>query len=632
MLVALATLLLQSSAPRREPVDKPAGVDALSTQDLSQGLSVQDVIAALLGSPSIAVSNVRFTGSDSALGTFVGGTGIIGFENGIILSSGQINHVIGPNQFSNVSGSNSRPGDPALDSLIPGFETQDAAILEFDFSCDAVRKIGFQYVFASDEYNEFVNNEFNDVFGFFVNGQNVALLPDGKTVVSINSVNGGNPFGDTATSSNPEYFRNNDECQFDGSCQINTEMDGLTVVLIAEAEIHPGLNHIKLAIADAGDDIYDSDVFLKGQSFVCGIVNNSAPTCSASPAGPLNGPVNTLVGFTVTGTDPDSGQTIYLSALGNLPGGATMTPALPLAGPRTGVSSQFSWTPTQPGTFFARFFLTDSLGGADTCSVQINAVNNPPVCTISPAGPFTVSPSTLVNFTVSGTDPDNGQAIHLFVLGALPGGATMTPTLPRNGPNTGVSSQFSWQPTQPGIYSVRFYLTDSLGGADTCETQITVGNSPPVCTITPAGPFTVSTSALVNFTVSGTDPDNGQRVHLTVLGTLPGGATMTPTLPLNGPNTGISSQFSWQPTQAGTYFARFLLSDSLGGLDTAAAQINVTEADPPPYIMDASPSNGSQEFPWTQFRIITLFPSEELATSTIPTNITVHSKRHGTLV
>jgi hypothetical protein len=529
ILLALSFLVLQNSVPRREPVDKPAGVDALQTQDLSQNLTVQDVIAALLGSQSIAISNVRYTGSDSALGTFIGGTGIIGFENGIILSSGQINHVIGPNQYSGVTGDNGRPGDPDLDSLIPGFQTQDAAILEFDFTCEAVRKIGFQYVFASDEYDEFVHNQYNDVFGFFVNGKNVALLPDGKTVVSINSVNGGNPFGDT-TSENRQYFRDNDNCQGDSSCQINTEMDGLTVVLVAEAEIHPGLNHIKLAIADAGDASYDSDVFLKGQSFVCGIVNNSAPLCSASPAGPLNGPVNTLVGFTVTGTDPDSGQTIYLSALGNLPAGASMTPALPLAGPRTGVSSQFSWRPTQPGTYFANFFLTDSLGGADTCTVQINAINNSPVCTI-----------------------------------------------------------------------------------------------------TPPGPFTVHTAAAVNFTVTGSDPDSGQSIHLSVFDALPGGATMTPSLPLDGPSTGISSQFSWQPTQPGTYVARFQLSDGLGGLDTSSAQITVVATDLPPFVAETNPANGAHDIPWPQFPGIALFISRVLIDSTIPAIIPVHSRRFGTL-
>jgi hypothetical protein len=47
-------------------------------------------------------------------------------------------------------------------------------------------------------------------------------------------------------------------------------MDGLTVILVATTTIHPGTNHIKLAIADAGDRVLDSDIFLKSESFVCG--------------------------------------------------------------------------------------------------------------------------------------------------------------------------------------------------------------------------------------------------------------------------------------------------------------------------------------------------------------------------
>ena len=63
-------------------------------------------------------------------------------------------------------------GDSDLDNLLgPGFSTEDAAVLEFDFECPVLQDtvISFQYVFTSDEYNEFVNDIFNDVFGFFLN-------------------------------------------------------------------------------------------------------------------------------------------------------------------------------------------------------------------------------------------------------------------------------------------------------------------------------------------------------------------------------------------------------------------------------------------------------------------------------
>jgi hypothetical protein len=77
--------------------------------------------------------------------------------------------VVGPNTFSNITTYNGQPGDSDLDSLIPGFATFDATVLEFDF-VPSTSVISFQYVFGSEEYNEFVNSAQNNVFGFFVNG------------------------------------------------------------------------------------------------------------------------------------------------------------------------------------------------------------------------------------------------------------------------------------------------------------------------------------------------------------------------------------------------------------------------------------------------------------------------------
>jgi hypothetical protein len=617
----------------------PANPEVLITEDLSKGLTLEDIIAALVGSSSIAISNVSFTGSDSALGTFTGGTGIIGFEQGIVLSTGLVENVVGPNSGDGTGYGHALLGDPDLDSLIPGFETEDACILEFDFECPAVREIGFEYVFSSEEYNEFVYNSYNDVFGFFVNGENIALLPDGQTVVSIDNVNGGNPIGDSAR--NALYYINNDECQFSTvpSCPVNTEMDGLTVVLIAKATIQPGINHIKLAIADAGDDIYDSDVFLKGQSFVCGAVNNNTPTCAINPSGPFSLEVGNNLTFTVTGTDPDDGQSIYMYPLGNLPPGSVTTPTLPRAGLHSGLSSQFSWTPTQAGVYNAGFYVTDSLGGSDTASVQITVtqpqVNNPPVCVINPTGPFTLETGTNLSFTVTGTDPDDGQTIYLYPLGNPPPGSVMTPSLPRAGSRTGLSSQFSWTPSQAGVYTAGFIVTDSLGGADTASVVITVTspevNDQPVCIITPPGPFTVNAGTNVTFAVSATDPDPGQVIRLANLGTLPQGATMTPSVPLFGPWTGVSSQFSWTPSQVGSFLARFSASDSAGGFDSISARINVLEG-VAPFVSDASPADGVFDVPWNTAAIVEFSEVVQnncnMATSPLPC-VTLSSARRG---
>jgi hypothetical protein len=233
-------------------VATPAEAGSLSTQDLGALLSPTDLVYRLLGQ-GVTVSNISFKGVNHAAGTFSGGTGIIGFEDGIVLSSGKIASIIGPNNSPSISTSNNMPGDPDVAALIPGYLAYDATVLEFDF-VPAGNKIIFEYVFGSEEYIEWVGSAFNDAFGFFINGINQALIPGTSTPVSINSVN---------HVSNTGHFINNT------TALINTQMDGLTTVLTVTADVIPNeTNHIKLVIADAGDFILDSWVMLRAESFV----------------------------------------------------------------------------------------------------------------------------------------------------------------------------------------------------------------------------------------------------------------------------------------------------------------------------------------------------------------------------
>lgn len=247
---------------------------ALSTHDLASGLTPQDLVSALLGT-GVAVSNIQFNGAPIAAGTFSGGSGIVGFPSGIILSSGNIGFVPGPNTQDDATANNGRLGDADLDALIPGYETFDACVLEFDFQCQGTQAILFRYTFTSEEYNEWVNSPYNDVFGFFLNGQNIALVPGSSGLAaSINNVNCNNPYNPPNGSFCNLYINNDCDDMPPGTFPCNgvrdIQMDGLLVVLTATGTLQPGLNHIKLAIADAGDHILDSNVFIEGQSFSCG--------------------------------------------------------------------------------------------------------------------------------------------------------------------------------------------------------------------------------------------------------------------------------------------------------------------------------------------------------------------------
>jgi hypothetical protein len=257
--LGLSVVLAMSAAFFFRPIPAAAN-PGLSTQDLTQGPTAPDLASALVGE-GVSVSNVTFTGALVAGGTFTGGESIVGFDEGVILSSGAVASVVGPNQSDSITTSNGTAGDPDLASLVGGATTFDAGVLAFDFVPDA-STVFFRYVFASDEYNEYVGTGFNDVFGFFVNGTNCAMV--NSAPVSINTVNGGNPFGMNA--SHPELYRNNDPND-PGPAGIDTEMDGLTTVLTCEAPVEANAtNSMKLAIADVGDSIIDSNVFIEAAS------------------------------------------------------------------------------------------------------------------------------------------------------------------------------------------------------------------------------------------------------------------------------------------------------------------------------------------------------------------------------
>lgn len=239
----------------------------LTNTNQSPGGLVQNV---LLGS-GVTVSNISFSGSPISIGQFDGSACNVGLASGVVMTTGTvINSGVGdgphgPNNNASSGVDTGTPGLGLLSNIVGGTMTYNAAVLEFDFVpySDTVR---FRYVFGSEEYPEYVGSEFNDVFGFFISGpgipggmQNIARLPSGQAV-AINNVNAGN---------NPSFFVNNG----DGSSapQIGSpfyiQYDGFTTVLTAESKVECGETyHLIIAIADVGDGIYDSGIFLEANS------------------------------------------------------------------------------------------------------------------------------------------------------------------------------------------------------------------------------------------------------------------------------------------------------------------------------------------------------------------------------
>jgi len=370
-------LALPHGGSFRVPQTQKALAAGLVTSDmLSGGQSAASLVAALVGA-GVPVSNITFNGAPVAAGTFSGGTGIVGFAQGVMLSSGDISSVVGPQNMSPATSTdNGRPGDPDLDLLVGGL-TQDSCVLEFDFSCPNTNVVSFQYVFSSEEFDEWVNTQYNDVFAFFLNGQNIALIPNTTTAVAINNVNCGNPWVPGGGPNCPLYTTNDcDSMGMGYPCNaLATEMDGITSVFSATGTVLPGTNHIKLVVADRGDSVYDTNVFIRGQSFAC-----AAPGPAFDPPSPcgqiLSATTGLPFGFEVhaLATSGLPGEAVVVDVTGDavpLAGGVIMPPVP--AGPAPEVSVSFEWTPAvgDVGVYHLFFTATDQINQVTTCEVII---------------------------------------------------------------------------------------------------------------------------------------------------------------------------------------------------------------------------------------------------------------------
>lgn len=239
------------------------------------GQSPNQLVQNVLLGPGVDVSNVNFSGDNGAIGSFNAVNTTLGIDEGVLITTGTVANSAdgphGPNDQANAGVDNGAGGYNPLTSLV-GTNTFNAAILEFDFVpfSDTVR---FEYVFGSEEYPEFVGTQFNDVFAFFISGpgisgtKNMALIPGTTQAVAINNVNNGP--SNSGPCANCPYYNNNgngSNAPYNGSSQY-IQYDGFTTPLTAVSKVECGETyHLIIAVADVGDGIYDSGIFLAANS------------------------------------------------------------------------------------------------------------------------------------------------------------------------------------------------------------------------------------------------------------------------------------------------------------------------------------------------------------------------------
>ncbi len=209
-------------------------------------------ISVVAGSVSLALSG------PGAVNQFDAGTGAaLGLGAGLLLTSGSTpgtGNTLTWFGSDNSASSGFANGDADIDAVVNTvFQTQsyDATCLSFDFTVSdpAFTSISFDLVFGSEEYPEWVD-AFVDCAVVIVDGVNYALFnknPNAPlSVISPNLAAG--------------YFQDN------ASGAIPIEYDGVSGKLRIVAPLASGrsVHTIKIGIADTGDHILDSGLFISG--------------------------------------------------------------------------------------------------------------------------------------------------------------------------------------------------------------------------------------------------------------------------------------------------------------------------------------------------------------------------------
>ncbi len=261
----------------------------MSTEQLTfdTGASAEEMAETMFGA-GVEVVSASYTGDDRSSGIFGNGLSgapdVVPADSGVILSTGNVTDFAGTNDTQSTSTRTAGvDGDPILNE-VAGVRTYDAAIFEATF-IPTGDTLTMQLTFGSEEYLEWVNAGFNDAVAITVNGQ-PATLSIGDGDISIDNIN---------TEVNANLFHDNSDGSF------STEMDGVTVVLTVKAPVVPGEeNTIRIAIADAGDDIYDSNLLIVADSIQTALIAND-DLVSVSARGTTT--VNLLANDTVEGLE-----------------------------------------------------------------------------------------------------------------------------------------------------------------------------------------------------------------------------------------------------------------------------------------------------------------------------------------
>ena len=237
-----------------------------------------DLVKILTNNSScVVVSNTTTTGDtfipgQNSYGAFNNAGGSFPFTDGVVLSTWSAVNSAGPFVRNQGTKDVLWIGDADLNQALGITTTINATVLEFDFT-PLTNFISFNYLFASNEYQDDFPCRWSDGFAFLIKEntsgatyQNLAVIPQSSTPVSSVNIHPKISFNNnTCVAKNETYF---------GQTNTNTltpspiNYAGQTTIMNAQTNVIPGKSyHLKLVIADDLSGYYDSAVFLQAGSF-----------------------------------------------------------------------------------------------------------------------------------------------------------------------------------------------------------------------------------------------------------------------------------------------------------------------------------------------------------------------------
>ncbi|MFT7898587.1 choice-of-anchor L domain-containing protein, partial [Tenacibaculum ascidiaceicola] len=331
---------------------------------------------------------------------------------------------------------------------------QDVVIFEFDFEAlPNYTGVLLEYQFGSEEYPDYVGSYFNDVFGFFVsdpnnldpsipegvdsnnngayNGTeepalNLAQVPSTTNPVAVNFVNAGfrgfsnSGYAVDLTKSslyinNGHVLDNDSDPNNDGPQNTNpgpfpvhVEFNGITKRFTTNINLTPGITyHMKIAIADVGDYLYDSGVFITRVGGVPIIIADNDEGQVVSTTGGV-AVANVLVNDSVAGSTNPSVSDVQLVQVSTDNPGITLNTSTGEVNVAPGVASgvyELVYNVCEPSTncdsaIVIVTVLEDTDGDGIADEVDLDDDNdgildvNEGLCTPSQSGSWTVSGTT----------------------------------------------------------------------------------------------------------------------------------------------------------------------------------------------------------------------------------------------